>query len=100
MMFDTAHFNAMTAGDAGLQREIVDLFRGQLPEWTEKLASKDAQIRKDAAHKIKGSALGIGLPALTAACAAAEADPGDAEAMRQLALALAEALSALQAAYP
>jgi len=76
MSFDRAHFDHMTGGDAALQAEILDLFRGQAALWTEALASNDNW--RSAAHTIKGSARGIGFWTLADACAAAEqAAPAD-----------------------
>jgi HPt (histidine-containing phosphotransfer) domain-containing protein len=94
-VLDQAHFNAMTAGDETLQREVARLFCEQLPLWRAALA--DADRWRDGAHTIKGSARGIGLPALAAACEAAEAAP-DAEreaACARVLAALDEAEAAL-----
>ena len=76
MSLDRAHFDHMTGGDAALQAEILDLFKGQAASWSEALASNDNW--RSAAHTIKGSARGIGFWQLADACAAAEqAAPGD-----------------------
>jgi HPt (histidine-containing phosphotransfer) domain-containing protein len=94
-VLDQAHFDAMTAGDASLQREVARLFCDQLPQW--RAALSDPADWRGSAHTIKGSARGIGLPALAEACEAAEAAPEserDAACARVLA-ALAEAEAAL-----
>ncbi len=94
-VLDRAHFDAMTGGDRALQREVIGLFRDQARAWEQALQD-DAKAR-DAAHMIKGSARGLGLWALAAACEAREVTVG-AEACNAGALvvgALREALSAL-----
>jgi HPt (histidine-containing phosphotransfer) domain-containing protein len=93
-VFDPGQFSTMTGGDADLQREIVDLFRGQVPGWRARLMQDDAQDRADAAHTIKGSARAMGLFVLAAACEAAEALP-EREQVDGLLEALDEALAAL-----
>lgn len=94
-VLDRVHFDMMTSGDAALQGEIAGLFRAQAEGWTAAL-SRDRPWR-DAVHTIKGSARGIGLHALAAACEDAEA-AADADAVRSLVrvrAALEEALAAL-----
>ncbi|MDX2276360.1 MAG: Hpt domain-containing protein [Hyphomonadaceae bacterium] len=97
MQLDRAHFDAMTAGDAGLQREIADLFRTQVQSWDDALTPEGDWRR--AAHTMKGSARGIGLWPLAQACEAAEAAPEEEVALRlqTLRATLAEALGALDA---
>ena len=60
----------MTAGDRTLQIEVLGLFRQQVENWRARLASGEGW--REAAHTLKGSARGIGLNALAAACEAAE----------------------------
>lgn len=91
-VLDLAHFQHMTGGDVALQREVLELFRAQVETWRAGLAGGDWRT---AAHTLKGSARGIGLDRLAAACEAAEA-AGDAEtALALVREALAEALAAL-----
>lgn len=95
-MLDRAHFDMMTAGDRGLQLEVLGLFRNQVEGWSAAFAA--GQGWRDAVHTLKGSARGIGLTALAAACETAEAAP-DADAAPALAGvrdALAAALVALE----
>jgi len=73
LVLDRAHFDHMTAGDRALQIEVLGLFRQQVEAWRARLASGDGW--REAAHTLKGSARGIGLNALAAACEAAEAAP-------------------------
>jgi HPt (histidine-containing phosphotransfer) domain-containing protein len=58
---DLKHLRRYTLGDAGLEREILELFLGQLPNTIAALASaatpKDWRI---AAHTLKGSGRAVG----------------------------------------
>lgn len=93
-VFDRAHFDMMTAGDRGLQLEVLGLFRAQVEGWSAAFAA-GAEWR-DTVHTMKGSARGIGLSKLAAACEAAEANSSDAAALAQVRAALDEALAALE----
>lgn len=73
LVLDRAHFDHMTAGDRALQVEVLGLFRQQVEAWRARLTSGDGW--REAAHTLKGSARGIGLNALAAACEAAETAP-------------------------
>jgi HPt (histidine-containing phosphotransfer) domain-containing protein len=76
-VFDRAHFDHMTGGDRALQAEVLTLFRGQIEDWMLRLSAGGDW--REAVHRLKGSARGIGLSDLAAACEAAEA----ADAMRE-----------------
>ena len=93
-VFDTHHFDHMTGCDAALKAEIIELFRGQVANWSASLApTAPAQNWRDIVHTMKGSARGIGLWALAEACEQAEAvGAGD---LPKVNAALAEALAAL-----
>ena len=95
IVFDRAHFDHMTAGDAGVQSEVAALFCGQAEALAQGCAGEGWRA---AVHTLKGSARGIGLHVLAEACAAAESAP-EAErpaALKRVARALAEALVALR----
>lgn len=92
---DRAHLDMMTAGDRTLQREVIELFRGQAAAWEGMLAPEKAW--RDPVHTLKGSARGIGLLALAQACEAAEQAPEPASALPRVRAALADALEALGA---
>jgi HPt (histidine-containing phosphotransfer) domain-containing protein len=87
-VFDRAHFNHMTGGDLGLQDEVIGLFRKQADAWREMLGGAEW---RDVVHTMKGSARGIGLDRLAAACETAETS----KALAPVRTALAEALAAL-----
>jgi HPt (histidine-containing phosphotransfer) domain-containing protein len=90
IVLDRAHFDHMTAADRALQAEIIGLFRMQAEVWREGLARRD----RDTLHTLKGSARGIGLHALAAACEAAEA--GSERGLTEVLAALDQALAALE----
>lgn len=78
-MLDQSHFSMMTGGDGALQSEVAALFRGQAEAWRAALTEDAAGEWREAAHRLKGSARGIGFWALGEACEAAEqAAPGEA----------------------
>jgi HPt (histidine-containing phosphotransfer) domain-containing protein len=91
-IFDRAHFDHMTASDRALQLEVLGLFRGQVATWDDGLAAGDWRA---VAHTIKGSARGIGLDALAAACERAENAAMPEQALLELRGAMQDALTAL-----
>jgi HPt (histidine-containing phosphotransfer) domain-containing protein len=93
-VLDRAHFDHMTGADRALQTEVIGLFRMQVEEW---LAACDAEGWRMAVHTLKGSARGIGLTALAAACEEAEgaSDAGRPAALAAVRAKLGEALAAL-----
>jgi HPt (histidine-containing phosphotransfer) domain-containing protein len=95
-VLDRAHFDHMTGADRALQLEVLGLFRGQVEGWRDAFAGRGNW--RDAVHTMKGSARGIGLNALAAACEAAEqaTESERAEALESLRAALLEALSVLE----
>jgi hypothetical protein len=95
-VLDRVHFDHMTGADRALQAEVIGLFRGQICGWNTVLSAGPGW--REAIHTMKGSARGIGLTALAAACEAAETAP-DCElqtALARVRAALGEALSALE----
>tara|TARA_X000000950_G_scaffold61093_1_gene74329 strand:+ start:41081 stop:41461 length:381 start_codon:yes stop_codon:yes gene_type:complete len=70
---DRTQLSANTAGDAELAREVLEIFKGQVETWGQMLNAADDPARwADAAHTIKGAALGIGALPLADVCKAAE----------------------------
>lgn len=94
-VLNRAHLDMMTAGDLALQREVIELFRGQAAAWEASLAPEQAW--RDPLHSLKGSARGIGLMALAQACEAAEQAHEPGSALLRVRAALGEALEALGA---
>ncbi len=75
---DFAHLETYAAGDTILVEEVLGLFREQVALWLPLLDPVGgAQGWRDAAHALKGSALGVGAFALAEACSAAEAEARD-----------------------
>ena len=68
---DFRHLESFAAGDQRVIDEVLALFREQAAMWI-RLLDPDAEGWRDAAHTLKGSALGIGAFALADECEAAE----------------------------
>jgi len=70
---DFEHLEGFAGGDQQVVDEVLAIFREQAAMWLRLLdpAAEDGAWR-DAAHTLKGSALGLGAHALAEACAAAE----------------------------
>ncbi|KCZ53016.1 Hpt domain-containing protein [Hyphomonas pacifica] len=72
-LLDRNHLKSMTGNDPGLAIEIIELFQHQAEIWSRMLDPKtDPKQWADAAHTLKGSALGIGAIRLAAKCEKAE----------------------------
>ena len=70
---DLAHLDRATFGDRALRREVLTLFDRQAARLaTEIAAAGDARVRAEAAHGLRGAALGVGANAVAAATAAIE----------------------------
>lgn len=71
---DFAHLERYAGGDQALVDEVLELFREQAAVWMRLLVpNAPGGAWKDAAHSLKGSALGVGAFDLAKACEAAEA---------------------------
>jgi len=82
-----AHLDAYTAGDPGLTEEVLALFEEQASLWMRLLtAEAPADSWRDAAHTLKGAALGIGAEALARVCGVAEQQSGTTGAARAVLL--------------
>lgn len=98
---DFDHLRMQTFGDADLEREVLGLFLGQSAMLLAAVADPGAD-RVGAAHKLLGSARGIGATATAAAAAAAEralaSDPASAgPAVAALAEAVVKANAVIRA---
>ncbi|MAK59983.1 MAG: phosphotransferase [Ponticaulis sp.] len=70
---ERATLHANTGGDSELAVEVLDIFAGQVETWGQMLDAKsDPERWADAAHTLKGAALGIGAVQLADACKLAE----------------------------
>lgn len=72
-VLDRNHLKMMTGGDADLAAEVIEIFRHQADIWGRLLSAREApEAWADAAHSLKGAALGIGALKLAKTCAQAE----------------------------
>ena len=73
MIFDRAHLNQYTAGDAALEAELVGLLRDQTARCLAAMeAATDVNAWNAAAHTLKGASRGVGAFELGEACQRAE----------------------------
>jgi len=71
------HLERYAAGDQALVDEVLEIFREQAAIWLRLLdPSAPDEAWRDAAHSLKGSALGVGAFALADECEAAERSQG------------------------
>lgn len=80
---DFERLAAFTAGDLTVVEEVLGLFEEQAQVWLRLLdGAAGGQGWRDAAHTLKGSALGLCADALADACGRAEAQPDADAALR------------------
>jgi len=73
-LLDLDHLSAMTMGDVAVATEVLEIFKGQAATWGQMLDSSAPRTHwADAAHTLKGAALGIGARPLAEICGRAEA---------------------------
>ena len=70
---DFPYLEGYCAGDADMVDEVLSMFREQADLWLRLLDPAAPHGWRDAAHTLKGSALGIGAGQVADACAVAEA---------------------------
>jgi len=86
---DRRYLARFTLGNMALEREVLELFAGQMPRYVEQLrAAASGKEWMLAAHTIKGSALAVGARRLASLAQMAErldvdAYPADSENMRR-----------------
>lgn len=103
--FDFEYFNGYTSGDDALQREVLQLFFGQISLLLEKFIEGAApDVWQSAAHAIKGSARGVGMGVVADLADHMEGEAAHPEETRQatlerLAAAVAAARSAVEGRY-
>jgi HPt (histidine-containing phosphotransfer) domain-containing protein len=89
---DRKHFEDATFGDTALQREVLGLFDSQAAKLAAAIGNASGRERMEAAHTLKGAALGIGAFAL--ADAAEKVERGDISALDELSRRVTEARAA------
>ena len=73
------HLETYAAGDQAVVDEVLAIFREQAAMWMRLLdPAAEGEAWRDAAHTLKGSALGVGAFALADECEAAEQAGADA----------------------
>jgi HPt (histidine-containing phosphotransfer) domain-containing protein len=97
---DLAHLDRATFGNHDLRREVLVMFDKQAAKLAAEIAAAaDAHSRGEAAHGLRGAALGVGAHAVAAAAAAIEEladDPAELKgAIARLAIRVAEARLAI-----
>lgn len=70
-MVDFAYLEGFAAGDRGVVKEVLKLFRASYDDWRPRLTAAAPDWR-DVVHTIKGAGRGIGAFALGDACETAE----------------------------
>jgi HPt (histidine-containing phosphotransfer) domain-containing protein len=82
-----AHLERYAGHDQALVDEVLSLFREQASLWLRLLdPAAPGEAWRDAAHSLKGSALGVGAFALADECEAAEQLTGSGEVERMMVL--------------
>jgi HPt (histidine-containing phosphotransfer) domain-containing protein len=97
---DREKLSEQTFGDLEIRREVLGMFRAELPALLQALAATDGKPRSEIAHRLKGSSLAIGATALAEAAArldAAPGAPGQLDAVEQAAAAVSRDIEALLA---
>jgi HPt (histidine-containing phosphotransfer) domain-containing protein len=103
--FDFEYFDGYTSGDDALQREVLQLFFGQISSLLDKFSEGAApDVWQSTAHAIKGSAHGVGMSAVADLAEHMEGEAAHPEETRQatlerLATAVATARSAVEGQY-
>ncbi|MCA1493577.1 Hpt domain-containing protein [Sinorhizobium alkalisoli] len=77
MPIDFAHIERQTMGDKGLEMEVLQLFARQARQAMAEIAGGEAEVCREAAHRLKGAALAVGAARVADAAAALEGQPTD-----------------------
>jgi HPt (histidine-containing phosphotransfer) domain-containing protein len=97
-LVDADELNVQTFHDRDIRREVIGMFRDQMPPILGALAAGGGVGQTEIAHRLKGSALALGARPLAEAAARLEANPGNAAILaevRELADSTLRALLAL-----
>jgi len=88
---DLPHLSRQTLGDRDLEREILSMFVRQADEIVKSLPGLPPAERAALAHRLAGSARGIGAFALADCATGVEANPDDADRLERFRRLLGEA---------
>lgn len=95
-IFDVAHLDRQTMGDAALRAEVLVLFHDQLRLRQGELPSADASARVVIAHALCGAARGVGATEIAVTSRQLENAPADSAAYDALMAAIVRTRAALE----
>jgi HPt (histidine-containing phosphotransfer) domain-containing protein len=81
---DLAHLDRQTLGDRAVRDEVLDMFVGQTASLRAELGQSAGEARARIAHRVQGTALGIGAHAVAACARELQAHPDREEAAAAL----------------
>lgn len=81
---DLVHLAGQTMGDKVLELEVLQIFARQSRQIVKELLVDDAEVRKVAAHRLKGAALAVGAFTVAGVAASVEDHPDDADLLASL----------------
>lgn len=85
---DLVHLARQTMGDKALELEVLQLFARQSRQIVKSFGAEEADVRREAAHRLKGAALAVGAFAVATAATRVEEQPFEAEGLSTLAAAI------------
>ncbi|KQR68779.1 transcriptional regulator [Rhizobium sp. Leaf384] len=88
---DLEHLAHQTMGDKALELEVLQMFARQSRQIVKTLMDGDAEVRKAAAHRLKGAALAVGAFPVAEVAAGVEDRPEEAEGLAALSSAVLDA---------
>lgn len=88
---DLVHLARQTGGDKALETEVLALFAKQVRQAMAELSKLDAESRRALAHRISGSAKGVGAREVARCADEIEKKPKDAESIAAFTKAVIEA---------
>ncbi|MGN6766723.1 MAG: Hpt domain-containing protein [Rhizobiaceae bacterium] len=88
---DLAHLSRQTLGDRAVEEEVLSLFMQQAGTVCEQISTAASEERRNLAHGLKGSALGVGAFAVAEAASAVEAEPASKPLVKALSRRVEEA---------
>lgn len=95
---DLVHLAKVTFGNTDLEREVLGMFLKQSADLVARIASASESARSDLAHRLKGSARGIGAGRVAEAAEVVETGSGESGRVEAADLArLADAVAEAQA---
>jgi HPt (histidine-containing phosphotransfer) domain-containing protein len=88
---DLVHLAGQTMGDKALETEVLQMFARQSRRLVQDMAAADPAARRMSAHRLQGSAKGVGAFRVAAVAEALEAQPEDTALLASLHAAVVEA---------